>query len=524
MKTISLKICLLLLLSLTFCSKDSSKEQVQNQEIDNYEFEELGSDAPYIYGQSYNGRNAYTTYYPGNIPIILSIPHGGDISPSEISNRTYGVTVTDSNTIELGMAISNYLFSNYSIRPYIVVNNLKRTKLDANRDKTEAAQGNIFAERAFDEFHYYISSARDEIIKNFNTGLLFDIHGHGANPDGFVDLRTWIGYLLSGSELDSSDGYLDQNINIDETSIYSMINSSDESLSNLIRGPNSLGSIFERNNYTALPSSESPGPEGMRYFSGGFNTFLYGTNKNFNFSAIQLEFPYPGLRDTSSSRNLFAIAFSEIIHEYFLYHYNIDLFSLWLSLQKKPMDFKEIFTASMILFAIIDIIGATPIVISLREKVGKIESEKATIVSMIIMIGFLFLGEEILNLIGIDINSFAVAGSIVIFFIALEMVLGVTIFQGDEPETASIVPIAFPIIAGAGTLTTLLSLRAEYELINVIIAIIINSVFVYIILKSSTRIERLLGKNGIAIIRRVFGIILLSISVKLFSTNISLIV
>ena len=188
------------------------------------------------------------------------------------------------------------------------------------------------------------------------------------------------------------------------------------------------------------------------------------------------------------------------------------------------MDFKEILTASMILFAIIDIIGATPIVISLRKKVGKIESEKATLVSMIIMIGFLFLGEEILNLIGIDINSFAVAGSIVIFFIALEMVLGVTIFQGDEPETASIVPIALPIIAGAGTLTTLLSLRAEYELINVIIAIIINSVFVYIILKSSNRIEKLLGKNGIAIIRRVFGIILLSISVKLFSTNISLIV
>ena len=328
MKNTPLKFCLILLLTLTFCSKDSSKEQVQDEEVNNYEFEDLGSDAPYLYGQSYYGRNAYTTYYPGNIPIILSIPHGGDITPSEISNRTYGVTVTDSNTIELGMAISNYLFSNYNIRPHVVINNLKRTKLDANRDKTEAAQGNIFAERAFDEFHYYISSARDEIIKNFNTGLLFDIHGHGANPDGFVDLRTWIGYLLSGSELDSSDGYINQNINIDETSIYSIINSSDESLSNLIRGPNSLGSIFERNDYTALPSSESPSPEGMRYFSGGFNTFLYGTNKNFNFSAIQLEFPYPGLRDTSASRNLFAIAFSEIIHEYFLSHYDIDLFSL----------------------------------------------------------------------------------------------------------------------------------------------------------------------------------------------------
>jgi len=188
------------------------------------------------------------------------------------------------------------------------------------------------------------------------------------------------------------------------------------------------------------------------------------------------------------------------------------------------INIKEIFTASMILFAIIDIIGATPIIISLREKVGKIESEKATVVSMVIMIGFLFVGEEILNLIGIDINSFAVAGALVIFFIALEMVLGVTIFHGDEPETASIVPIAFPIIAGAGTLTTLLSLRAEYELVNVIIAIVVNSIFVYIILKSSNKIERILGKNGIAIIRRVFGIILLSISVKLFSTNISMIV
>ena len=188
------------------------------------------------------------------------------------------------------------------------------------------------------------------------------------------------------------------------------------------------------------------------------------------------------------------------------------------------IDFKEVFTASMILFAVINIIGSTHVVVSIKEKVGKIESEKATLVAMIIMIGFLFVGEEILNLIGIDINSFAVAGAIVIFFIALEMVLGVTMFQGEEPETASIVPIAFPIIAGAGTLTTLLSLRAEYQLVNVIVAIMINSLFVYIILKSSNRIERLLGKNGIGIIRRVFGIILLSISVKLFSSNVSLIV
>src|SRR6056300_478108 len=127
------------------------------------------------------------------------------------------------------------------------------------------------------------------------------------------------------------------------------------------------------------------------------------------------------------------------------------------------LNFKEIATASMVLFAVIDIVGSVPIIISLRNKVGHIQSEKASLVAGMIMILFLFIGEEILNLIGIDVNSFAVAGAIVIFFLALEMVLGVTIFQGEEPQTASIVPIAFPIIAGAGTLTTLLSLRAEYD-------------------------------------------------------------
>ena len=186
------------------------------------------------------------------------------------------------------------------------------------------------------------------------------------------------------------------------------------------------------------------------------------------------------------------------------------------------MNFKEIFTVSMILFAIIDIIGSIPLILSVRKKVGKIESEKATIVASCLMIAFLFIGEEILNLIGIDINSFAVAGSIVIFFIALEMILGISLFQDDQPETASIVPIAFPVIAGTGTLTTLLSLRAEFQLLNIIVAIIINSLFVYIVLKSSNRIGNILGNNGMAVIRKVFGIILLSISVKLFSTNIGL--
>ena len=185
-------------------------------------------------------------------------------------------------------------------------------------------------------------------------------------------------------------------------------------------------------------------------------------------------------------------------------------------------NFKEILTASMVLFAVIDIVGSVPIIISLRNKVGHIQSEKASIVAGIIMVAFLFIGEEILNLIGIDVNSFAVAGALVIFFLAIEMILGITLYKDDEPESASIVPIAFPLIAGAGTITTLLSLRAEYHVENIIIAIVVNIIFVYLVLKSSKRIERVLGKNGLSVIRKVFGVILLAIAVKLFAANINL--
>ncbi|HZH69786.1 MAG TPA: MarC family protein [Flavobacteriaceae bacterium] len=183
-------------------------------------------------------------------------------------------------------------------------------------------------------------------------------------------------------------------------------------------------------------------------------------------------------------------------------------------------DVKEMITATMILFAVIDIIGSIPIIVDLRKKVGHIQSEKATIVAALLMIVFLFVGKEILNLIGIDVNSFAVAGAFILFFLAIEMILGVNLYKDDTPQTASIVPIAFPLIAGAGTLTTILSLRAEYEVINIIIAILINSIFVFAVLKSSGKIERVLGKNGISVVRKIFGVILMAIAVKLFTSNI----
>ena len=184
-------------------------------------------------------------------------------------------------------------------------------------------------------------------------------------------------------------------------------------------------------------------------------------------------------------------------------------------------EIRQIATASMVLFAVIDILGSIPIIIGLRNKVGHIQSEKASIVAACIMVAFLFLGEEILNLIGIDVNSFAVAGAFIIFFLAIEMILGITLYKDDEAQSASIVPIAFPLIAGAGTLTSLLSLRAEYYVENIIVAIVVNVIFVYLVLKSSVKIEKFLGKNGVSVIRKVFGVILLAIAVKLFATNIN---
>jgi multiple antibiotic resistance protein len=184
------------------------------------------------------------------------------------------------------------------------------------------------------------------------------------------------------------------------------------------------------------------------------------------------------------------------------------------------LDFKEIITVSMVLFAVIDIVGTIPIIVDLRAKHGHIESEKASLVAGFIMIIFLFVGEELLKLIGIDVNSFAVAGSFVLFFLALEMILGIRIYRDEEASSASIVPIAFPLIAGAGTMTTLLSLRSQFHSVNIVIAIVLNIIVVYVVLKSSSKIERMLGKNGLGVIRKAFGVVLLAIAVKLFAANV----
>lgn len=186
------------------------------------------------------------------------------------------------------------------------------------------------------------------------------------------------------------------------------------------------------------------------------------------------------------------------------------------------MEFNDILTATLTLFAVIDIFGSLPIIIDLKQRTGNIKSFRASLVAMGIMIAFLFLGESILKIIGLDISSFAIAGALVIFFLALEMILGIRLHKDEMPSTVSIVPIAFPLIAGTGVMTTILSLRSQYDKAEIIIAIVINIILVYIVLINVKHIERVLGATGIGILRKVFGILLLAIAVKIFKSSIGL--
>ena len=185
-------------------------------------------------------------------------------------------------------------------------------------------------------------------------------------------------------------------------------------------------------------------------------------------------------------------------------------------------NFKEIISAFMVLFAVIDILGAIPIIISLREKNQKIEAGKAAIVSFVILVAFLFIGKALLGLFNVDISSFAVAGALVLLVLAVEMIFGVEIFKNDSPcGSATIVPLVFPLIAGAASFTTLLSLRAEYNILNIIIAVAMNMALVYLVLRYVNYVERLFGKSGVYVMRKLFGIILLAIAVRLFTSNLT---
>ena len=285
-------------------------------------FPALGHDGPYQSGNIYYGRESYIEYHAGNIPIILSAPHGGRLTPDEISDRTYGTLVTDLNTYELTKTIMDSMILRFGGYPHVILCKLKRTKLDANRDSTEAAQENKYALRAWQEYHHYIDVAKEKIKNTQGSGLFFDIHGHGQNPDGFYDLRTWLGYLLSSDELDQSDATLNTNLYKNKSSISSWVDSSSYTFIEVLRGKVSFGSILDSLGFKSLPSLNDQSPAGMRYFSGGYNTARHGSRNNGVISAIQIELPKPGIRDNQSTWSNYSRAINSAISEYYLLHLN----------------------------------------------------------------------------------------------------------------------------------------------------------------------------------------------------------
>ena len=206
--------------------------------------------------------------------------------------------------------------------PHVILCKLKRTKLDANRDSIEAAQENKYALRAWQEYHHYIEVAKKKITNDQGSGLFLDIHGHGINPDGFYDLRTWLGYLISSEELDQSNGVLNTNSYQSKSSISAWVDSSSYSFIEVLRGKVSFGSILDSLGYKSLPSINDLSPDGMRYFSGGYNTARHGSRSGGVISSIQIELPKPGIRDNQSTWSSYSKALNSTISEYYNIHLN----------------------------------------------------------------------------------------------------------------------------------------------------------------------------------------------------------
>ena len=272
-------------------------------------------------GSTYYGNNSYTIYYAGNLPIIFSAPHGGPLAPSEIPDRTYGETVTDTRTKEMAQYVGQEIFSLTGKYPHVIINNLKRIKLDANRDSLEAAQGNPSALYAWKEYCSFINSARQKITKDFTKGLYIDLHGHGHTIQRFE-----IGYLLSSSELNKSNYELNIGNYVNKTSIKSLVKNNTQSLAltDYLRGQYSLGNYFELAGYPAVPSPLNPSPENNPYFSGGYSSELYGSYYSGTIDGIQIEHNYEGVRNSTANVTAYAKKLALVILDFMKYHYQFD--------------------------------------------------------------------------------------------------------------------------------------------------------------------------------------------------------
>ena len=307
--------------SLFICCEDSNPGQTGYIPVDTHDtFPELGHDAPYIEGSIYFGREEYIEYHSGSLPIILSAAHGGWKEPAEIPDRTQGTTQIDTNTYHLTKVIMDTLKARFGGKPHVILCLLERLKLDANREELEAAEGNVYAERAWAEYHHYLDIAKELVTVNHGSGIVFDIHGHGKNPNGYYDLRTWLGYLIKGHELDLPDEELNTVAFKDKSSIRALADSSAFAFVNIVHGETSLGTILDSLGYKCVPSVNDPGPAGSRYFSGGYITARHGSRDGGIISAIQVELPQPGIRDTEENWSRYASAFATAVNTYYGHH------------------------------------------------------------------------------------------------------------------------------------------------------------------------------------------------------------
>ena len=264
-------------------------------------------------GTSYFGRNGYVEYIAGDLPLIISAPHGGTLTPVELPNRTgTGITtVRDTYTEELARTIGNVFQTRIGGRPHLVIMRLHRTKIDANREVSEAAQGHRLAERAWVEWHAYIEAAKHALIARHGTGFYIDLHGHGHTIP-----RLELGYLLGSTTLALPDATLDAPAYENQSSIRTLSQVSPASFPELLRGSRSLGALFEAEGIPAVPSPTAPNPGTAPYFDGGYNTARHGARDGGPISGVQIESHYTGIRDTQAAREQFAIALVRVWEQF----------------------------------------------------------------------------------------------------------------------------------------------------------------------------------------------------------------
>ncbi len=276
----------------------------------------LPPDEDYVAGETYFGREQYVEYLAGDLPIIISAPHGGYEEPAEISDRTWGTTGQDRQTQEMAWAVREALHDRFGAWPHLVISHLHRVKLDPNREIGEAAQGNPFAEWAWGEFHQFMEDAGSAVAQQHARGLYIDLHGHShAIP------RLELGYLLTSDDLGKPDQLLESSEYMTKSSIRTLAEECDSSFAALLRGPSSLGGLLAQRGFAAVPSPAAPDPGGADYFSGGYDLRRHGSRDGGPVSAVQIEMNYEGVRDTEAARDVFAVAVAGALETYFDVHY-----------------------------------------------------------------------------------------------------------------------------------------------------------------------------------------------------------